>query len=132
MNFNTPAPFAEFKQVYVRMKVLMDQRKAPELLAACASARLPVEIRQVLMSLDDKTGVGQRPGARGPSGDKIDPGPYDGFVDIRGIVYIYNKPDVNRVGKGAAGEPAKRPFSIPTVAAELPTAGGGGAAAGRR
>jgi hypothetical protein len=128
MNFNTPAPFAEFKQVFVRMRVLMDQRRAPELIAACANADLPIEIRQVLMALDDKTGTGRRPGApQGPTGDKIDPGPYDGFVDIRGIVYIYNKPDESKVGRGAAGEPAKRPFGIPTTAAEIPAGGGPGA-----
>jgi hypothetical protein len=131
--FSTPAPFAEFKQVFVRMKVLMDQRRAPDLLAACANANLPIEIRQVRMSLDDKTGVGQRPGAAagqaGPAGgaqDRIDPGPYDGYVDIRGIVYIYNKPDESKVGTGAAGSPAKRLFGIPTRPPAIPAGAGPG------
>lgn len=127
MNFNTPAPFAEFKQVFVRMKVLMDQQKAPLLIAACANADLPIEVRQVLMTLDDKTGTSKALGTQqGAGADKIPPGAYDGFVDIRGIVYIFNRPDENRVGRGAAGEPAKRPFGIPTTTAEPPAGGGPG------
>ncbi|HET6882452.1 MAG TPA: hypothetical protein VFI31_19960 [Pirellulales bacterium] len=40
-------PFAEFKQVFVYMRFIMDQRRIPNLVAACANARLPIETRQL-------------------------------------------------------------------------------------
>ena len=53
-----PEPFAEFKQVFVFMKLTMDQRAIPELIAACANAPLPVETRQVTVRMLDEEGVG--------------------------------------------------------------------------
>ena len=44
---STSGPFAEFKQIFVYMKFVMDQRKVPDLLAACANSTLPIETRQV-------------------------------------------------------------------------------------
>ncbi|MGH7138658.1 MAG: hypothetical protein ACREHD_23175, partial [Pirellulales bacterium] len=44
-------PFAEFKQVFVYMKFVMDQRRIPELVAACANARLPIETRQIRVQI---------------------------------------------------------------------------------
>jgi hypothetical protein len=46
-------PFTEFRQVFVDMQFVMDQRKIPDLMAACANSPLPIEIRQVLMSFYD-------------------------------------------------------------------------------
>jgi len=37
-------PYAEFKLIFVRMKVVIDQRKIPELLVNCANAPLPIEV----------------------------------------------------------------------------------------
>lgn len=44
-------PFAEFRQVFVYMKLIMDQRQIPNLIAACANADLPIETRQVKVQL---------------------------------------------------------------------------------
>jgi hypothetical protein len=40
-------PFAEFKMMPVRMYLLVDQRRLPRLLAACANSSMPVEVRQL-------------------------------------------------------------------------------------
>ena len=40
-------PFAEFKQMPIRMGLTVDQRRIPMLLAACANSPLTVEVRQV-------------------------------------------------------------------------------------
>ncbi len=101
-------PFAEFKQMAVLVKILMDQRKLPELMAACANSPLPIEVRQVLMTFTDTDNKQvQDPGAKG------DRNPFDAEIEIRGIVYIYNEPDEKRLGTGSAPNPAKRSFGVP-------------------
>ncbi len=102
-------PFAEFKQMAVLVKILMDQRKLPELMAACANSPLPIEVRQVLMTFTDSDGKQQlqEPGV------KSDRNPFDAEIEIRGIVYIYNEPDEKRLGTGSAANPAKRSFGVP-------------------
>ncbi|MCS7305270.1 MAG: hypothetical protein NZ602_09220 [Thermoguttaceae bacterium] len=40
-------PFSEFKMMPIRMRLLMDQRKIPELLVLCANSKMPIEVRQV-------------------------------------------------------------------------------------
>ena len=44
-----PAPFAEFKLMFVRMKLVIDQRKIPELLVNCADAQIPIEVVRLTM-----------------------------------------------------------------------------------
>lgn len=60
-------PFAEFKQVFVYMKLVMDQRRVPELVAACANAHLPIETRQIRVRMlkGDSGGGGFFPGSPG-------------------------------------------------------------------
>lgn len=43
-------PFAEFKMMPIRMRLLMDQRKIPELLVLCANSKMPIEVRQVRLN----------------------------------------------------------------------------------
>jgi hypothetical protein len=52
-------PFAEFKMMPVRLVLLMDQRKIPDLLVNCANSSMPVEVKKVVI----------RPGAGGVSLD---------------------------------------------------------------
>jgi len=40
-------PFSEFKMMPIRMRLLMDQRRIPELLVLCANSKMPIEVRQV-------------------------------------------------------------------------------------
>ena len=47
MKDDKSGPFAEFKQMFVYMRFIMDQRRLPNLMAACANVPLPIETRQV-------------------------------------------------------------------------------------
>ncbi|MEX0713574.1 MAG: hypothetical protein WD278_14550, partial [Pirellulales bacterium] len=51
IDFNASQPFAEFKQIFVQMKFVMDQRRIPDLLSQCANAPIPVEVRRVRIKL---------------------------------------------------------------------------------
>jgi len=74
-----------------------------------------------------------RPGGGGggvrPTGDKDEGGPYDIPVEIQGVIYIYNPPDIERLGTGTASveKPAGAaapaapavPAPVPPVAAPV-------------
>jgi hypothetical protein len=125
-------PFTEFKQLFISMQFLMDQRRISELLAACANSHIPIEARQVIMHFQDTdyvppkneaggVGVGGAGGGggaavafdQGGGGNSRDRAPYDAIVEIRGIVYIYNDPEPDKLGKGSAKNPAQRSLGIP-------------------
>jgi hypothetical protein len=66
-------PYAEFRQLFVRMRLVVDQRRLPELLAACANARLPIEVRRLRIQVvsegtTDVTGQVAGGGAMGYGG----------------------------------------------------------------
>lgn len=131
----TKHPYAEFKMMPIRMNLVMDQRRLPELLVECANSNMPIQVRRVRImktqggSLDlgataapaAGAGRGGAGPARGmpmaaparagagmgmarPAGDtKGDEGsPYDIPVEIQGVIYIYNPPDIERLGTGTA------------------------------
>jgi hypothetical protein len=113
---NAPQPFAEFRQMFVQMKFLMDQRKVPELLAVCANSPLLIEVRQVRMTMPDteKPPGSFASGAVG-SENRVEAGPFDAQVEVRAIIYLYNPPDRENLGTGSADNPAQRTFGIPVV-----------------
>ena len=186
----TTHPFAEFRQMFVFMKLIMDQRRIPDLVAACANADLPIETRQVRVQLLQRDaaaggglfgdgggfgGQGAMPsfgamggGAMGgaPMGGSVQPstmggGPmggsvqpsmmggmdlggglgglsstpeggvettvFDVVVELSGVIYLYNPPDMAKLGTGAASSPEKRSFGVPTSAVKLPVAAGAAA-----
>ena len=150
MSGNGTGPFAEFKQMFVYMRFVMDQRKLPDLLAACANAPLPIETRQVRVHIGDQDkaaaggGNGMMPGAgadggmrmpqfgggggMGIGGGQLETGPYDVVVELSGIIYLYNPPDIAKLGTGSSPDPAKRSFSVPTAKVAVPgnkSSGGG-------
>jgi hypothetical protein len=234
-----PDPFIEFRQMFVYMKFIMDQRRIPDLVAACANAPLPIETRQVRVqtlkgdggaggggglfpsSGGGMTGAGMSGsgaggsappgmtgggmmgggmagggmmggGMMGPrSGGSAPPGMtgggmmgggmmgggmmgggmmgggmmgggmmgggmmgdgmmggfgagndlgtleggvettvYDGIVELSGVIYLYNPPDITKLGQGAAGSPEKRTFGVPKTAPHLPGMSGGGGMTG--
>jgi hypothetical protein len=151
-------PFTEFNQLFIVIKLVMDQRRLPELLAECANSGMthqkkaeakpeagaevkagaeakpaaetqagteakreevteqnpgmPIEVRQVLMRFWD-TDAKDADALRdliGPAGER---GPYDALVELRGIVYLYNNPDKDKLGKGSEPKPAQRSEGIP-------------------
>ncbi|MEX2120670.1 MAG: hypothetical protein WD847_19720 [Pirellulales bacterium] len=205
IDFNAPQPFAEFKQIFVRMKFVMDQRRIPDLLAQCANAPIPVEVRRVRITFGlsggDVTrlaggqaggggggnmggmagggmggmaggmggmaggmggmaggmggmaggmggmaggmggmagGMGGMAGGRmgGMAGGRggmagggmgggggmassvpVETGPYDAVVEVCGVVYIYNRPEKEKLGTGSAADPSQRVFALPQAAA---------------
>ncbi|HJT32953.1 MAG TPA: hypothetical protein VJ783_13005 [Pirellulales bacterium] len=125
-------PYAEFKQVFVHMRLIMDQRKLPELIAACANASLPVETREVrVRSLDAAGPSGNRNALGGFLGmggmfgggnreGEVETLNYDALIELSGVIYLYNVPDLAKLGGGTSGSPAKRFFGVPSVAVSVP------------
>jgi hypothetical protein len=106
-------PFTEFKQIFVQMTVLMDQRLIPVLVAECANAELTIETRQVLVDLKD-VDVLRGGAARAQDQNKVESTPHDVLVTVRGVVYGYSPPDKARLGQGSDPEPSKRDYGIPS------------------
>ena len=111
------APLKVAKRVPVMMSLQMDQRAVPELLAACGSAPLMVEVKQVRVfpkgtvppsGRDDETGRGrsrqppayvrQSPNRSSGQEDGIDRFPLDVNVVVYGLIYIYNPPQKEKLG----------------------------------
>jgi hypothetical protein len=80
---------SEFRRLPVRLTLFMDQRWIPQVLIECANAALPVEVIQLRVN-PNKSGLGTK-GLIGSNANGGDTNLAD--VEIRGIVYIYNKPD---------------------------------------
>jgi len=118
-------PFSEFKRIFVRMKVDVDQRRLPDLLVNCANADLPIDVLRVridppLIGGDTSSASSASrsdPQPSGPSG--IIAGPYDVPVEICGMVQIYNPPDETKLAQGT-GDPTKLSFEMPTAKVKLP------------
>jgi hypothetical protein len=117
-------PFAEFKQIFVYMKVVMDQRRLPELMTALANAPLAVETRRVSVQLLPERSASDEASAGGDGSNEVDGSaidslsraattPWDAAVEIGGVVYLYNPPDPKKLGTGALKSPANRSFRFP-------------------
>ncbi|HWB13491.1 MAG TPA: hypothetical protein VG826_29975 [Pirellulales bacterium] len=201
-------PFAEFKQMFVYMKFIMDQRRIPDLVAACANAPLQIETRQIRVQTlkDGDAGGGgglfppggmgggpmgpmagmptqgakgmspmgppggmggmpmapMAPGGMAPGGmaggmappmppgmmgggpamaggmdgglrnfefgqeGKVETTIYDAVVELSGVIYLYQQPDISKLGTGAAGSPDKRSFGVPTTSVRVPGASASG------
>ena len=137
-------PFAEFKQVFVYMKLVIDQRRIPDLMAALANAPLPMETRQVVVQLVPDISVSEASVSEAPPGEGDDSAaapakstsppvigslataettPWDAAVAISGVVYLYSPPDPKKLGTGAAGSPNDRSFRVQArAAAAVPSA----------
>lgn len=101
----------EYRLIPVHIKVNMDQRKFPNLLAACANSPLliePEQIRIVANEADISAAA-----AAGSSGASSKPAnttyvsPYDAEVEIVGVMYMFNPPAKERLqipGEGLPGE----------------------------
>jgi hypothetical protein len=101
----------EFKRLPVRMKLWMDQRWLPQLVADCANAPLQVEVQEVRINpADDGSGGGGYGGGRGGGGRGGEGGGYGAMsgplsvemmpeqepnmktIVVQGTVYIFNPP----------------------------------------
>ena len=115
------ANIAVAKRVPVMMAFQMDQRAVPDLIAACGSAELMVEVRQVRILPDDGAGFDgggssssygedeeesyddDEEGGGGfmPIAVKTEPAkefPFDMSVEVYGLIYIYNPPQAEKLG----------------------------------
>ena len=111
-------PVAEFRQVFVQMRVLMDQRLVPALIAECANAPLPIETRQVRLSLEEVDVLRSVDAAAAANQmNKVERSPHDAVVTIRGVIYIYLKPDRKKLGKGSDSDPGNRQYGVPSTKA---------------
>ncbi len=169
---NAEQPFAEFKMMPVRMRLIMDQRRISRLLVECANSDMLVEVRKVTMGggtdlsrafagagtgmpgsypgsypggygesyeeYDNQYSDGYMPSGPGYSGDtssysgygmggyggargKGQQTSYDAPVEVLGIIYIYNRPDLEKLGTGAGGEELAPP--LPAMPAGPPPGG---------
>jgi hypothetical protein len=129
---NTPVgdasnpPYTEFRQMFLQLTVLMDQRLIPVLISQCANAPIPIETRQIRINLNDTDRIRRVQADDAAQVDKVEQSPHDAVVTLRGVVFIYTKndPPVNpnedaaaaerrKLGEGADPNPFDRDFGIP-------------------
>ncbi len=107
------APVEQFKRMPIYLKLVVDQREIPKLLVECANSPLPIEVRQVRVNASGssksggQTGPTASPPPRAAAGDA--PDPFEVPIELHGIIYIYNKPNLTKVG--APGAAALVPVS---------------------
>jgi hypothetical protein len=118
----------EFRRMPIFMHLFMDQREVSRLLVECANSPLPVEVRQLRITPSQADAAGgarpaaprggaMRPGLRiGPGmgrprapvqnvkndDDQRDKSPYDVMVELHGIIYIFNPPDLAKLSTAVA------------------------------
>ena len=129
--FETQPPYAEFKMMMVHMNLFMHQRRIPKLLVECANSAMPIEVIRLRINPGEggPTALGEVEGGRGSArGNRgmgrptrrpqiIREGGMGGGVtstqddehdyanvEVFGIIYIYNPPDVTKLGTGAASD----------------------------
>jgi hypothetical protein len=148
---NAKHPYAEFKMMPINLRLVIHQKKIPKLLTECANSNMPIVVRGVrfrpghgeVISAGGAAAGGAGHGATNtpPPGAPQPPGaaasaegaaaetagsPYLP-VELRGIIYIYNPPDLNKVGTSSTvGESGAAPAGSPAAAGTSPP----GAAAG--
>ena len=97
----------EFRQLPIRMLLMMDQRWIPQLLVESANSPLPIEVNQVRVNPDKaEVGFGQAGGMMGgsmmggsySSNTEMPSSPYLAQVEVKGVVYIYMQPDEDLLG----------------------------------
>lgn len=85
---------AEYRQLPIRMDLVIDQRWIPRLLIECANSPLPIEVKQIRInpekSMSGFGGQGGSPGMMSSGGVPLDP--IFAQVELKGSVFIYNEP----------------------------------------
>jgi len=133
-------PFAEFKMMPIRLRLLIEQDKIPSLLVQCANSSMPIEIRRLRLrpglgsaiqtSASGETVLRQPAQSAASTINENDPTAYRYVpIEVEGIICIYNPPNRDQLGTGAAaeGSPDSLPAPVPPTnatppAAESPTA----------
>jgi len=131
-------PYAEFKMMPIRLQLVMDQRKIRRLLAECANSSMPIEVKRVAITGAEGPGAGRPASPARPSGsptgllpqtlpatlprggESATTGPWDLPVEIEGIIYIYNPPNRDLLGTGAAAQETVAEEETPPTEPEQP------------
>jgi hypothetical protein len=58
----------------------------------------------------------------GPQEGAVETTVYDAVVELSGVIYLYDPPDITKLGQGSAGAPDKRSFGVPTSSVQVPGA----------
>ena len=143
---SAPQPYGEFRMIPIDLKVVIEQREIPRLLAECANSAMRIDVRNVRilvqrppavdLTATNATGEGKTSrDAAGNQGDFVyreesaDPGYQPVPVEVQGIIYIYNPPRGQNPGETAGGNggpavpaaspPAAGPATTPTTAKPL-------------
>ncbi len=87
----------EYRQLPIRMDLVIDQRYIPRLLIECANSPLPIEVKQLRINPDKSMeGFGSQGGGGGYGGmASSSGGPLDPIfvqLQMKGSVFIYNEP----------------------------------------
>lgn len=138
-------PRSEFKMMPISMKLVIDQRRIPRLLVECANSNMPIEVRRIRMlktqgpagstttgggGFGGMGGGGMEGGMPGGGMGAHRPRPMGGTdgqqsgseqynvpVEIHAIINIYNPPDKDKLGKGAASTGQANGASAPVMPA---------------
>jgi hypothetical protein len=124
------AALLQFKRMPIVMHLTIDQREINKLLVECANAPLPVEVRQLRINpggagnspSSSKKSSGGQP-TSGAAGAETET--YEVPIELAGIIYIYNPPDVAKLGAApadAAAVPVVGAPAAPAPAAAAPSA----------
>lgn len=92
-----PKPNSVYRLIPIRMKLLMDQRYITQLCVACGNSPLMVEPRQVIFVDQDAEGDDRGKEKADSGGLPLQSGPNACFVDLRGVLYLLNPPDTERL-----------------------------------
>ncbi len=119
-------PCAEFKMMPIRMRLWIEPSKIPRLLVECANSTMPIEVRRFRLrpgegkfvnfvslgaTAESATakrgtrtgeGAGSKPEFKRSFGSSTDVSAVP--IVMEGIICIYNRPDRQKLGTGAAGE----------------------------
>ena len=127
---DSPSPFAEFKRMPIIMKLIVDQRRIPEILVNCANCSMPIDVRHVRIAPDNLQSGGAAAAAAMPMGAGVPAGTAAGAlpggtagsggvslgrsalgetsgygsdairISIYGVINIFNEPDPAIFGTG--------------------------------
>jgi hypothetical protein len=110
---------AEFKRMPIFLRLKIDQRQILRFLVECANSPLPVEVRQLrINSSKGAPPAGAAPSAP-PRGAGSEGASYDLPMELHGIIYIYNKPNMAKLGgqganaAGGPDAPGSAPAAVP-------------------
>ena len=117
LSADAPSPYAEFKMMPIRMQLVVDQRKIPELLVQCANSTMPVEVKKLAVRSTESSsggmggnrsmmGGGMAGGMGGGMGAVADDeeNPHEVTLEVHGLIYIYNPPNLQKLGTGTVAE----------------------------